>query len=104
MMLLSGLIGVLMSPQLPLFSQVVTYCPDSKLYRSPGGTTPVTVEVPAGGIGMVSASDVRNRLNRDPRRMSGWVEVFVVNGRGGDPKGPYWMRENDFRCGTFMGV
>ena len=53
---------------------------------------------------MVSASDTWNILNRDPRRINGWVEVFVVNGRGGDPRGPYWITAKDFRCGKFMGT
>lgn len=61
-------------------------------------------EVSSGGIGMVSSSGVSNGLNRDPHRVNGWVEVFVVSGRGGDPKGPYWMKEQEFYCGNFMGI
>ena len=101
---MGAVFGFLLPLQLPLFSQVVTYCPGSKLYRTPGSGTPVVPEVPSGGIGMVSASGVGNDLNRDPHRVNGWIEVFVVNGRGGDPKGPYWMTEQDFRCGKFVGV
>ena len=98
-----GALGLLLTLQRPLLSQVVTYCPGSKFYQAPGGGIPVLPEVPPGGIGMLSASGIRNRLGRDPHRMNGWVEVFVVGGRGGDPKGPYWMTEKDFRCGKLVG-
>ena len=104
MSLVVGFFGLLISVQAPLYSQVVTYCPASKFYRYPHNVTPITPEEPSGGIGMVSASDIRTILNRDPHRITGWVEVFVVNGRGGDPKGPYWMTEKAFRCGKFVGV
>ena len=101
---LGGVFGLLLSVHPPLHAQVVTYCPASKFYQYPRNVTPITPEVPAGGIGMVSASDIKSILDRDPHRITGWVEVFVVNGRGGDPRGPYWMTEKDFRCGKFMGV
>ena len=104
MVLVGGVSGLLLSVQPPLRSQVVTYCPASKFYQYPHNVTPITPEVPAGGIGMVNASGIKSILNRDPHRITGWVEVFVVNGRGGGPRGPYWMTEKDFRCGKFMGV
>ena len=99
-----GVLGLLVSLQRPLLSQVVTYCPGANFYSAPGGGMSVSPEVPSGGIGMLSASGVGNRLGRDPHRINGWVEVFVVGGRGGDPKGPYWMTEKDFRCGKFLGI
>ena len=105
--LLVGAFGFVISLQLPLFAQVVAYCPGSKFYRYPHNVTPVTPvtpEIPDGGVGMVSASDIRNILNRDPHRINGCVEILVVDGRGGDPKGPYWMTSKDFRCGKFIGV
>ena len=101
--LVVGAIGLLTTAQLPLLSQTVTYCPGGRFYQAPSSSTPVIPEVPSGGLGMVSASGVSNGLQRDPHRVNGWVEVFVVNGRGGDPKGPYWMTEQDFRCGKFVG-
>jgi hypothetical protein len=81
----------------------VTYCPGTKFFIYPHNIKPVLPEIPQGGIEMVSASDVWNILNRDPRRINGWAEVFLVDGRGGDPKGPYWMTEKAFRCGRFVG-
>ena len=96
-------LGLLVTLQCPLLSQVVTSCPGASFYSAPGGGMSVSPEVPSGGIGMLSASGVRNRLGRDPHRINGWVEVFVVGGRGGDPKGAYWMTEKDFRCGKFVG-
>ena len=101
--LVVGVIGLLTTAQLPLLSQVVTYCPGRKFYQTPASSTPVMPELPSGGLGMVSASGVSHGLQRDPHRVNGWVEVFVVSGRGGDPKGPYWMKERDFRCGKFVG-
>jgi len=70
-------------------AQQMTYCPGTKFFKYPHNVKPVSPEIPEGGIGMVSASDVWNILNRDPGRINGWVEVFLVDGRGGDPKGPY---------------
>ena len=84
-----GALGLLLTLQCPLLSQVVTYCPGANFYSAPGVGMSVSPEVPSGGIGMLSASGVRNRLGRDPYRINGWVEVFAVGGRGGDPKGPY---------------
>ena len=101
--LVVGAMGLLTTAQLPLLSQIVKYCPGGKFYQTPASSAPVMPELPAGGIGMVSASGVSNGLKRDPHRVNGWVEVFVVSGRGGDPKGPYWMKEQDFRCGQFVG-
>ena len=85
-------------------SQVITHCPGSNFYKYPRSAVPIFPEIPSGGIGMVSASDVWNLLNRDPARIHGWVEVFLVTGRGGDPKGPYWMNMDEFKCGKFVGA
>lgn len=98
-----GVLGFLISFQDPLYSQVFEYCSGTKFYRYPHNVTPVYPEVPVGGIRMVSASDVWVILNRDPHRVYGWTEVFVVGDRGNDPKGPYWMTDKDFSCGDFVG-
>ena len=82
-----GALGLLVTLQLPLLSQVVTYCPGANFYSAPDGGMSVSPEVPSDGIGMLSASGVGNRLGRDPHRINGWVEVFVVGGRGSGPKG-----------------
>ena len=95
----------ILSPlQQPVSAQVVTYCPGTKFYKYPHNAKSVSPEIPEGGLQMVSASDIWNILNRDPRRINGWVEVFLVNGRGGDRKGPYWITEKAFGCGRFVGT
>lgn len=86
------------------FSQTMTYCTSSKFYKSPTSNQSVIPKNPSPDLEMVSASHVRNINQRDPFRIKGWVEVYVTNGRGGDPKGPYWMKINDFKCGEFMGT
>ena len=83
-----GALGFLLTLQHPLLSQVVTDCPGAKFYPDPSSGMSVSPEVPSGGIGMIRASGFRNRLSRDPHRINSWVEVFVVGGRGGDPRGP----------------
>lgn len=100
MLALVSSVGLLLSSA---SAQQMTYCPGTKLFKYPHNVKPISPEIPEGGIGMVSASDVWNILNRDPGRINGWVEVFLVGGRGGDPKGPYWMTDIAFRCGRFVG-
>ena len=101
-----GVLGVVVFLSVPrsTSSQVMTHCPGSKFYKYPRSAVPISPEIPSGGIGMVSASDVWNLLDRDPSRIHGWVEVFLVTGRGGDPKGPYWMKVDEFKCGKFVGT
>ena len=84
--LVVGVIGLLTTAQLPLLSQVVTHCPGKKFYQTPASSTPGMPELPSGGIGMVSASNVSIGLQRDPHRVKGWVVVFVVSGRGSDQR------------------
>lgn len=99
-----GLASLFLSIPRSASSQVMTHCPGSKFYQNPHSAVAVSPEIPGGGIGMVSASDVRNLLNRDPARIHGWMEVFLVTGRGGNPKGPYWMKLDEFKCGKFVGT
>jgi len=77
---------------------VIEPCQNTKLYQTPNGKA----------IGTTLPSEwITTPTTRAGRDSKGWIEVFtgkpsaVRNGTG--LRGPFFVRESDFKCGKWLG-
>ncbi|MFL0750326.1 MAG: hypothetical protein AB8A32_09325 [Prochlorococcus sp.] len=78
------------------------HCDESPLYDKPmrNAVDPAKSILPA--FSAVSASHVIHQ-GRNPSRISGWVEVYVGDGRSFYRERSYWMKAADCECGEWIG-